>query len=499
MSDSVSRFLRLDSNGLFGLFAVLAIIPIWLPPFPPLIDLPQHAAQIASLHALLNGDNAMAAVFRIDWFTPYLGGMLLLYLASCALPLIMAAKLVVSLAVIALPVVTGMLLRAVGGDERLKWLAIPAGYSFAFYWGFLSFLVAVPLSLLLLWLTVPYERSLSFHRALGIAAFSLLLFFFHIIALGFGALIALAWIVARNYRQPARLLRCAAPFTAPLPLMAFWVFNLFQNNATVGEAPLSYGPLHLKLAVLFNQLAGLDGMFFGVNLLVAATLALLPLLAGYRISSKPERWLPLLVGLIVYFSFPGEAANTSFIYHRVAVYLVPLWLLLWDRPAQLRPVWLLLIIGAIGIWIGVNAGRFSAFARDSMAFSSVLAKASPGKTMASLPLCKWTPHFAYPVYFHFASWYQAVRGGIADRSFAGSYPNLVRYRDPNARRVGQYISLRPIDFDWTQDGGARYDYFLVCATTDVTAPLFKRHANDVELIARNGAWWLYQRRNGSAQ
>lgn len=494
MLHRISRYLSLDNQVLFGMAVVLAVVPLWIPEFPPLVDLPQHAAQVATLHELLGGNLFHTRELEINWFTPYLGGYMLLYLASIVLPIVPATKFVLSLAVVALPVVSGMLLRAVGGDERLKWLAIPGGYSFALYWGFFVYLVAIPIALLYVWLTVLYERGPTFRRSLGIAAFSILLFFCHVIALGFGSLISLTYLLAKNYRQPLRFLRCAVPYATPLPLIAVWMTGIMKTEASVQRAPFVFGTLHQKLVVLFTQFAGLDGQAFGVSLIVVGFIALLPMLAGYRLSSKPERWLPMLVGSVVYLAFPSYVQNTAFLFHRLAVFLIPLWLLMWEPPQQIRPVFFLGLVAMLGIWLSVNLNRFAEFAKETASFAAVISKADPERHMAGMMVCNSTKHFANPVYLHFAAWYQAESRGIADMSFAITHPSLVRYRDMRAPRIGEYISWRPLDFNWERDGGQHYDYFILCAPADLSSLVFKEHRSSVELVASEGPWWLYKRR-----
>ena len=479
---------------LFGLALVVAVVPLWIPEFPPLVDIPQHAAQVSTLRELLSGSLFHARELEINWFTPYLGGYLLLYLANIILPIVPATKLVLSLAIMALPMVSGLILRTMGGDERLKWLAIPGGYGFAVYWGFFVYLVAVPIALFLVCLTVAYERNPTLKRSLGIAVFCVALFFCHVIALGFGALISLAYLLAKNFRDPLRLIRCALPYTAPLPLIVIWMKGIMSTEASVRQAPFVWGTLHEKLVVLFTQFSGLDGKTFGLSLALVGLIGLLPILAGYRISARPERWLPMLVGSLVYLAFPSYVQNTAFLFHRLAVFLVPLWLIMWDPPQRVRPAFLLAVPAVLMIWFSVNLNRFVSFSKESASFATVMHRAEPGKRMAGLMVCNSSSSFVNPVYLHFAAWYQAQSGGISDISFAITHPSLIRYRDMQAPRIGEYIAWRPLDFSWDRDGGPSYDYFLVCAQGDATSVIFKQHVNSVRLVARDHSWWLYQKR-----
>lgn len=497
MLNRIARYFSLDNNVLFAIVVVLGIAPLWIPEFLPLVDIPQHAAQVASLHELLSGSSFHARDLEINWFTPYLGGYLLLFLASTVLPIVVATKLVLSLAIIALPVVSGMLLRATGGDERLKWLAIPGGYSFAVYWGFFVYVVAVPVALLLVYLTVAYERNPTLKRSLGIAAFSIVLFFFHVIALGFGALISLTYLLAKNFRNPVRFIKCALPYATPLPLIAIWMSGVIDTEASVRQAPFVWGTLREKLVVLFTQFSGLDGNAFGISLAVVALFALLPVLAGYRISRKPERWLPMLVGSIVYLAFPSYVQNTAFLFHRLAVFLIPLWLIMWEPPQRIRPIFFFACLGTLGLWMSVNVHRFVAFAHELTPFSRILQQAEPEKRMAGMMVCNGSVNFANPVYLHFAAWYQAESRGISDISFAITHPSLIRYQDMKAPRIGERIAWRPLAFSWDRDGGESYDYFIVCAKKDESARIFKDRVGSVELIAHENPWWLYRKREGT--
>ena len=114
--------------------------------------------------------------------------------------------------------------------------------------------------------------------------------------------------------------------------------------------------------------------------------------------------------------------------------------------------------------------------------------------MAGMMVCNASAGFANPVYLHFAAWYQAESRGISDISFAITHPSLIRYRDMKAPRIGEHIAWRPLAFAWDRDGGASYDYFIVCARGDVSALIFKDHVGSVELVAHEAPWWLYRKR-----
>jgi hypothetical protein len=488
------ELLNLRSNVAFSAALLLAVLPLWLTDYLPLVDLPQHAAQIATLHELLRGNPFFTDEFTINWFTPYLTGYALLFLASSVLPMLIATKLVLSLAIVGVPWMTGVLLRETGGDERLKWLAIPGAYSIGLYWGFIVYIVAVPIALGLLLLTIRFEREPSWRRGLGIAAFSILLFFCHLMALGYAALLSLSYIAARNLATPKRGATLALAYTAPLPLMAIWMTRVLQTDAVVQNAPLVHGGLRAHLVTLFTQLSGLDASTFLINLVVASAVLLGPVIAGLRPSRAPERWLPLAVGLGVYLLFPSFAQNTAFLYERLAVFIAPLWLIAWERSPQPSRRLAAVALITLAVWSGITVTRFAAFGASTSSFDSVLKAAEPGRRLASMPVCNSSPQFSNPVLLHFGAWYQALSGGITDMSFAITHPSIVRYREQQRPRLGEQLAWNPLAFEWARDGGDTYDYYLVCAPGDLAEFIFKDRATSVELVANEGPWWLYRNR-----
>ena len=481
-SDRIGRIFSLDNQALFLSAVVLSIVPLWIPEFLPLVDVPQHAALVASMHGLLSGNEYLGESLEINWFTPYLGGYLALFLASAVLPIVPATKLVV----------TGRLLKDIGADPRLKWLAIPGSFSFALYWGFMAYLVAVPIALGLLLATIHFERRPSVSRGIGMALFSIALFFCHAVALGFGALLSLSYLVAKNLRSPGRLIRCAIPYTAPLPIIFIWMSGIYETEDSVQGSPIIFAPLGQRLRVLFDSLSGFDGSVFAISLLVAAGILILPFAFGYRLSTRVERWLPLIVGVAVYLSFPYYMQATAYLYQRLGVFLIPLWLMVWDPPKKQNAFFGVAVMLVVGSWFVVNAKRFIEFAGYSESFTPVLESAEPGRRIAGMLFCNGEQGFRYPVYLHFHAWYQAVSSGIADNSFAMTHPGLVRYRNLSAPRVGDVLAWSPAEFDWKRDGGDTYDYYLVCAGGDLSDVLFKDRIESVALVAREDPWWLYR-------
>src|SRR5690606_12899815 len=114
----------------------------------------------------------------------------------------------------------------------------------------------------------------------------------------------------------------------------------------------------------------------------------------------------------------------AYFYQRLGLFLVPLWLLCWDPPAEQnrRPDWL--AIPVVALWLFMNVGRFAAFSRETESFDAILDSMEPGRRVASLLVDKGSPLFALPVYMHFPARYQADKAGIVDFNFADFYSQM---------------------------------------------------------------------------
>jgi hypothetical protein len=490
--EALNNTLSLRNERLFLAVVVLSFAPLWIGSYLPMVDMPQHAAQIAALREIWRGNEMFTQLFEINWFTPYLLGYMLLAALAAVMPITVATQVVTTASLIAMPLLTGRLLRVVGADERWKWLAIPCSFGFAFYWGFLSFLVAAPLALVFLIQTVRYAERPTLKAALGIALFANFLFFCHIIVLGFASLVAFGYVAGKQYRNPKALVLQSLPFAAVLPLLVTWFIFTIGRETSVQEGITVYGFVQERFQQLLVQPAGHESARPFLTPLITGAVFLLPLLAGCSFSRKPERWLPFVLGFAVFMLAPRYVFTTAYFFHRLGLFLVPLWLMLWDPPQgrERRLDWL--AIGIVLLWTFTTIGRFAAFASETTSFRSVLAHVEPNRRVGSMVFENASPYFELPIYMHFPAWYAATGRGIVDFNFADFISQLVRYRKDAGARMTDELGWYPTLFNWDRHGGERYDYFIVKSRFDVSGPIFKEHLGSVELVTHSGWWWLYR-------
>jgi len=421
VSDEFSKTFSLGNQKLFYFVLLLSVSTVWLSPYPPMVDLAQHAAQITALQEIWSGDPVFSASFEINWFTPYIVGYLCLYLLAVFFPVAIAAKLIISAVFISIPLLSGQLLREIGADERWRWLVIPSGFSIAFFWGFIPYLVAVPVGLYLLVQTVRFGHVATFRRGIGIALIAVTAFFCHILVMAFCSLVALLHLAGLYYRQPRELFLRWLPYTAPIPLILVWSVLTRRSEAYIQDAAVAFSTPLERLQILLFQPSGIDNFIPALSVILSLLIFSFPLLAGARLSTKPERWLPLAGGLAAFFLLPSVAAGTIFIFHRLDVFLIPLWLLAWEykgrRPDRLG--WIAMLVVLIAAMINVT--RFTGFVRESRGFTEVLEVMEPRRNLLYFPIFAVSRHFGPPVYLHFASWYQVEKKGITDFNFAFFY------------------------------------------------------------------------------
>ena len=95
-----------ESWSAFWVFCLFLVLPIWLVDYPPMVDLPGHASQIQLMHNLKADDFIYSNLFRRYYLTPYWGGYVPIYLLSHIFGVLVALKIIISLALMGIPFFT---------------------------------------------------------------------------------------------------------------------------------------------------------------------------------------------------------------------------------------------------------------------------------------------------------------------------------------------------------------------------------------------------------
>lgn len=479
--------------GIVGI-SLLATLPLAFVTYPPMVDLPQHAAQMGLLHSLQKPDFPFSDLFWANWFSPYLLGYLLVWLVAPITGTALAAKLVVALCLAAFPPSVALLLQATGSDRRYAWLLIPTLYGFSFYWGFLNYIVAAPLGMLFLAALARHNRNATIGSAIGIALAIQCLFFFHALVWVLCLAMGLLFVVFSN-NSLLRRLRRSLLLLASLPMAAVWMAVTIARDSQMKDG-ITWDMGFFRLDP-FPLITGIQAESGGSLLGVA--LFAIPVLLGGRPSRKPERIIPFAGCLFVLLFWPDAFLGNSFTYQRFAIYLLPFFLLMLEPMSgdfssrRDRFLCAAVLVLAVGHTAGKSLAM-AAFERESSGYREVIAHMNPRHRALSLVMDRYSEFFRGPVYIHFPAWYQAEKQGVVDFNFANFYVQVVRYRLNKTPEAGPGFEWRPKSFNWKKHGADQYEYFVVRSPNDPGSTIFGKSLCRVDRIVHSGDWWLYRQR-----
>lgn len=478
---------------LFYAFCVLAASPLLFSHYPPMVDVPQHAAAIATLNNLSLPDFPYHDLYYVDWVRPYLGGYLILWGASQFLPILVAIKLLIALAVIATPFVASLIRAHFGGDPRWDWLLLPIGYGFAFQWGFFNFIIGAPFVLLFLLSAFKYAEAPRLKSGLWLALFSFALLPIHLLVAAFGCGLAFLYVIAGRLQWKQKLL-AALPFISPLPVVIIYLIAwVSEGGQASGE-----GPWGLSIYRPIELLATAVGLTSGrINAVIALLLLALPFLLGARITNDRPRQMVFLAYLLWMMVGPNFILGNFFTYNRFSLYAVPMLLVIMTKPASTtRSVKYGSLLRALLAVVPVTlivllCFQFANFDKESQGYRDIEARMQPQKRVLGLIYDNQSAIFRLPMYLHFASWYQAEHSGAVDFSFS-QFGLLVRHKPDAAVAVSSQLAWQPRAFDWETNKGWLYDYFLVRSEDGIDSKIIETAECTVKYVTHSGSWWLYE-------
>lgn len=455
----------------------------------PLVDLPQHASQIATWLRLSDPRLPDASLYDLNLGTPYLVAYGIARLAAPLLGVVGALKLVVTLSVVGTGWAIRELARATGHSPWLGLLALPTAVGYSYYFGFVSFMLATPLALACWRLALLHAERRAWQSGLGLGLLLLVTFACH--ALGFAlALMGCAPLLVERGSWRARAF-ALVPLLPSALLAASWLPGLMRMGGQNAEF----------WALGYERIRYVPGLLLGMSASDVPVVALggLVLASCLLLLGKPRGVLasvPLLAVVLGYFLLPMQLRSVGFVYPRLVVFLVPA-LLLAFRPRRSARVQALagqLAFGAASIWAAVFVARLRAFQGECTDFDSVLRDMPAG--LAVRPIVFEREAHAFPgvsAFLHFSAYYQVEKGGTQGYSFARNVTSVVRERPPGSPAMQDGAEWNPASFDVRQELPL-FDCFLVRSAYDRAAELFAGADDAVRLVSRHGQWWVYEKR-----
>ncbi|MCG8554157.1 MAG: hypothetical protein MJD61_02540 [Proteobacteria bacterium] len=490
---------------------VLSALPLWLVPYPPIQDLPQHLAAIRVLHSYADPAFGFERLFDIELLrTQYLTYYLAAHLLSFLCGVTTANKILVTLVVCSTPYAMRGLLSAIGKDPRLCVFVLPLVYNAHLVLGFFNFLAAIPLALYGLALAARQHRSGSHAGSVALACVALLTFYTHVVPFGF--LAAGAVLLSLGGGGRTRRARLLWPLLPALLGALVWSLTSPAGQSTLAAAwlrtPQGPGPVYLPFRHALRDSAGwltdvlhtkhdqwMLGLWSGF-LMLAFTIGLV---AGRRKASRASlvdaaagARLALLAPAAVagYFLLPVSYAWIWPISARLPL-LAAVFIVL-GVPALPR-AWSSVLLGAVmalGLAHAALAGRaFLAFQTEVGRLDAALAAIPARQRVAGLIWDRGSRHVRFAPFIHSVAYYQVRKGGAVMFSFADFPQSPFRFK-PNDRppRVPARWEWTPEQVKPLRDLGW-YDYVLVRGTPGVISELRSVY----QPLFRSRRWSVWKR------
>lgn len=466
----------LKERPLWCLTLVWALSLIWWAQHPPMVDFPQHVAQVSLLKDLLHDRSPWAHEVWINLRTPYLLGYGSSLVMSAFLPVLVGMKLMLTVACLGFWFGAWLLRRRCGAPRELDWLAITAFLGFAYHWGFFTFLVSSPLLLLFVLLVDRSAQTPSrWVNPLGVVVVGLMLLSSH------GLMFVFAWSVgaallsthAWRYTWHERLLRAAPMALLAVACLGYVAMAKSTEQGLGGdvtaEAAFNFNPL-TRLAPFLTY--PLDHKTSKWVMLACLGALAAPWLMGLRPRKSLQHPGVVLFAVTValFFVVPGSAMGTGFIYERFALFILPAYACLFQGPvAPVQGPWpkrqwqlgLCLLVGCAWLTLASKTLHTIRYERHAAGFEQVLDVLEPGQRALYLPLSRHADVGREDsLMVHFGSYYQAQKSGLVDFNFAWFPPQVVRFQREFLPPVKVGFEWNPSSFDWAKHRGERYRYFV---------------------------------------
>jgi hypothetical protein len=469
------------------LFSAALVIALLTVRDLPMMDLPQHAAQIATWaqwSELASGDRA---ALELNLRTPYLLAYPLARVLSPVFGVLVSLKLIVALAALGNLFAFWLLARRAGHSPWLALLGLPLTFGFSFYYGFVSFLLATPLIVLAVTAALEHARNPRWSSGLALGV----LLCVTLVAHGFAAMIAMLSVVPLLILGPiGSLLRRTAPLAAPILLGLLWLTPTLRSQALY-DYSIPPGRAYQWLSMIAGPGSFQDRAALALGVVVAIVLVLF---LG-RPSKELGRLGLLAVALTGYALLPQLFWGTAFLHERLVAFVVPALMLAFEprrSSAKLERLGAALTFVTCASWFALFSTRLVRFNREMADYHALADELPAGLRVRPLIFQRDSRAFpGAPAYLHVSAYYHAAKGGIPAYSFATFSSSVIRYRDGHSSPLAPGMEWVPERFDASAEAEL-YDYFLVRGGP-AHLELFAKSPLPIALDACQGSFCGYAR------
>jgi hypothetical protein len=313
-SDSLEWRLPAAMRVAYASCAAIALFVIWVFKYHAGIDLAQHANFFQMLARYGDPKSGFRFFYYVDFFTPYAALYLLGWPLTKIGGAVFAVKVVLSIAALATPLTLGRWLRAVGGEPWLALLGFPLVFGFPYLWGFLSMVLATPVSFAYLAAFEEFRREHRPKRMIVASALGILLFFCH--GVTFGVTMLASGLICALQTKWRRILVEGLHF---VPIVLVFVPWLFLHHGHGGMDPKEW-PTESRFVTLFSGQFSPQPAYFPA-LAGFAVFASLVIAGRPTLATTPSRLVPVTLAVAGLLGLPEWLHDTWLIGSRFVHYV----------------------------------------------------------------------------------------------------------------------------------------------------------------------------------
>lgn len=314
----------------FLFIATILVLPVWIVRYPPIVDYPNHLARYFVLAHLHDPSLRLSQFYFSRWqASPYVAVDILAQALQYLFPINIAGRLILSIALIALPLASYGFLRQLGnGSHYLAPWVLVVAYGPVFLTGLVNEMLSLALLLCLLTIFLKYLHDLSLKLWLYLSGLATLIFFTHLLSFVLAGIALLAYSLST--RQSRRVVLASMLPFVPGALVYLQAY-VRGGSYWLKEANPRYHyhiSLTEKLRLFPSPLRGYrhhDTALIVAGLLISLTVAIF---RNRRFRLRYE-WLALVAAIgLVYFLAPTN-------FHHLEIRILPLLFILGLAAADL--------------------------------------------------------------------------------------------------------------------------------------------------------------------
>ncbi|AZS52109.1 hypothetical protein DM558_15600 [Entomomonas moraniae] len=504
-SDKMAKIERV----VFYLIVIFIALLLSTSNFLPMIDLPQHAGQVSTLKSFLLNETSAPWFddIELNYLTTYWTAYGMAALLSLVFPINYAVNTVVGLTFLSFIISFSILRRMMSSKNTniLDWVLLPSFFGFAYTWGFLTFLLAIPVGVLLVIQNLKLIKTGHKKYFIFVILCGVLLYFSHMLVFLFFCLIASSMTIVNNnqffIRQKLKQLTPFYLLFLFIPLFfftsAFYASNELGKYNDLYYAGASYGVFENRLYSIFLYPWSIEKNNLFPLEIVSIMLIILPFVLGLKLSKDYKKYVPFVIFLVIWFALPEQVVRTAFVQQRFSIFLFPFYILLFEsRSVNLLSTQKVLYF----IWCCLSLLLLSLpmidlvnFNRETKDFSDALNKIPSHKRMLGLVYDPRGSLRQGGVYIYFPSWYQAKKEGWVDFNFAWFSPQIIRYKSG-------HIPEALLGFAWYPKTFIKFKYcdkyevlFVQCSqkVCESHEQLMQKSTCSHKIIYKNETWSVY--------